>query len=75
MLRLRTDGEDFKKNISVPKGMEIDWEKPNKLVHPPPEARAVFTLAISEQNFAFAKFSLLLGQVTSTLGRSRKDLQ
>jgi len=42
--------------------------KSNNLVHMTPEARAFFTFAISEQNFAFAKFSLLLGQVTSTLG-------
>jgi len=40
-------------------------------VHLTPEARAFFSLAISEQNFAFAKFSLLLGQVTSTMSTKR----
>jgi hypothetical protein len=35
-------------------------------VHLTPEARAFFTFAISKQNFTFAKFSLLLAQVTRT---------
>ncbi len=33
----------------------------NKIVHPTPKARAFFTLAILEQNFAFAKSSLAFG--------------
>jgi len=37
-------------------------------VHLTPKARAFFSLAISEKNVAFAKSSLLLAQVTSTLG-------
>ena len=44
------------------------WKLPNQPVHLTPKARAFFTLAISEQNVAFAKPSLLLVQVSSTLG-------
>ena len=41
--------------------MEELRKKPNHPVHLTPEAGAFFAFAISEQNFAFAKFSLASG--------------
>jgi len=42
----------------------------NQPVHLTPKARAFFTLAISEQNFAFAKSSLAFGAGDSHEPRS-----
>jgi len=41
----------------------VAWRitSPNQPVHLTPKARAFFTLAVSEQNFAFAKSSLAFG--------------
>ena len=40
-----------------------------------PEAGAFFTLAISEQNFAFAKFSLASGAGDRVVGQTRGSVQ
>ena len=44
-------------------------EKSNHPVHLTPEAGAFFALAISEQNFAFAKFLLASGAGDRVVGK------
>ena len=51
------------------KGKISKWNvKYNYPVHLTPEAGAFFTLALSEQNFAFAKFSLASGAGDRAVG-------
>ena len=47
---------------------QISYCTPNQPVHLTPKARAFFTLAISEQNVAFAKLSLAFGAGDSHVG-------